>query len=608
MHLAKVTTHGYKAARDTALECHLPGRFAVLAGGNAQGKSTIVDSIALAHIDVFPYFSRPSSAALSRTVVSPTVDVAYDLGQPGESPLGDTLRGAGGAPTWRTTLTSSLGRIRLSRDIALTPGQLPVMYLSPTRSPSTDLAGRDSRVVVELLKAEALRTRGDRSLGELRGRLSYLIDQVTGNWPVHDAEERVAEHLAELTVGVAGRIPYLGTTTIDDSFLARVFEFLMAAAGIARADAYRLEGEGLGYANLLEVAVVLAAIPDLTHITPPTPAPDDNAAGDDADDQAFVEEDGDEEVLRARMAQAEQTRALEDETLFGRQFHAVVVLEEPEAHLHTQLQHGLVTYLKEVVAQRPEVQVIITTHSDQIVSACDPEDLVVFTRANGQPIARTIRTFGLSQAQLRRARRQLDVARAAGLFADRVVLVEGPTDALLAREFARVWAGTDRIKRRFVESLTISVLGSRVGPWLPSLLAHPNTEIATKVAVLGDSDGHHEATWVAARRNEHFDAFWNEPTLEPSIVDGNEVLVAAAFDAMNVNDANLTDAHSLTVGAVVDYFSDRGRRNKARFAEELADLIAADRDQVTIPLHFADLFEFMWDGFLPPPVTDAGTM
>ena len=83
-------------------------------------------------------------------------------------------------------------------------------------------------------------------------------------WPVRDAELRVTRLLAELTDGVAGRVPFLGTTSIDDSFLARVFEFLMAAAGGTRIDSHRVEAEGLGYANLLQLAVVLATIPDLT--------------------------------------------------------------------------------------------------------------------------------------------------------------------------------------------------------------------------------------------------------------------------------------------------------------------------------------------------------
>ena len=104
------------------------------------------------------------------------------------------------------------------------------------------------------------------------------------------------------------------------------------------------------------------------------------------------------------MEEATEQRRLDDDTFFAGMFHAVVVLEEPEAHLHPQLQHGLVRYLKEVVLARPEVQVVMTTHSDEIVSACDPEDLVLFRRGDEeQPVARTVRSFALSPKRLAQA-------------------------------------------------------------------------------------------------------------------------------------------------------------------------------------------------------------
>ncbi len=52
MFLQKVTVHGFRAASEDPLACVLPGRFAVLAGANSAGKSTIVDAIVLAHRNV----------------------------------------------------------------------------------------------------------------------------------------------------------------------------------------------------------------------------------------------------------------------------------------------------------------------------------------------------------------------------------------------------------------------------------------------------------------------------------------------------------------------------------------------------------------------------
>lgn len=621
MHLSKITVHGFRAASEDPLECTIPGRFCVLAGANSAGKSTIVDSIVLSHRDVFPFTGRPDAAVLSRSVTNRTIDIKYEAEAGDTSPLGilcgTTLR----IPEWTTSLSPSMGRVSVSHNEGPGEGQLPVLYLSPTRNPAADLAGREARLIVELLRAQALRDRGDKSLKELRGRLAGLIGSVVSKWPVADAEERVTRSLAELTDGVSGRIPFLGTTDVDDSMLARIFEFLLATTGTPRIDSHRLSTEGLGYVNLLQLAVVLAAIPDLTAgaspgagiggVDPDEAESDEAEPGPSVDDEIIEQSD---EELRELIREAEERRELDDDTFFAGVFHALVVLEEPEAHLHPQLQHGLVRYLKEVVERRPEVQVIVSTHSDEVVSACDPEDLVVLRRgADGRPTARSIKAFGLADRQLSLARRHLDVTRSASLFADRVALVEGVTDAIVLRALARVWAGDDRIKRRFVDALTITVVGSRVGSWLPDMLARPGEEIVERLAILSDSDRKPIPKWVTSRQGEHFGMFRSEPTLEPAISEDNEPVVREVLEAMNVDPDDLPDSADSDWDFAVRveaWFKKRGKGSKARFADGFAAHCESHPDDVVVPDHIEELLEFLWEGFGAPdpakPPADEG--
>ena len=103
MFLKKVEIEGYRAAGDGVLECELPGRFAVLAGPNSGGKTTVSDSILLAHRDVFPRGGRPGVANLSAETGVREISVEYSMDDDSASPLAAALSGQ---PTlaWRASL------------------------------------------------------------------------------------------------------------------------------------------------------------------------------------------------------------------------------------------------------------------------------------------------------------------------------------------------------------------------------------------------------------------------------------------------------------------------------------------------------------------------
>ena len=248
------------------------------------------------------------------------------------------------------------------------------VYLHPLRDAAADLRpGRDNRLV-PLIGALAPEGHADHQkiieAAELANQALDAIDAIV------DARGRVADRLSAMTG--KGRFTQHSTLAFDDPRFDRVVSALRAKIG--QLAALEMDENGLGYNNLLYMSVLLAALA----------APTD-----------------------------------EDPTL------RVLLVEEPEAHLHPQLQDLLMRFLEGEAAAA--TQVIVTTHSPSFASAARVERLTVLAcdGDSGRPISRVPRDFGLESKQLAYLQRFLDVTKAALFFARAVILVEGVAEQLL---------------------------------------------------------------------------------------------------------------------------------------------------------------------------------
>ena len=109
---------------------------------------------------------------------------------------------------------------------------------------------------------------------------------------------------------------------------------------------------------------------------------------------------------------------------------ALLLIEEPEAHLHPQLQTRLLQLLERRADSADDpVQVIMSTHSPNIASSAPVENLILvcqgktFRLASGETL--------LEQGDYSFLRRFLDVTKANLFFARAVAMVEGQAEMLL---------------------------------------------------------------------------------------------------------------------------------------------------------------------------------
>lgn len=117
-----------------------------------------------------------------------------------------------------------------------------------------------------------------------------------------------------------------------------------------------------------------------------------------------------------------------------RGFSPLLLIEEPEAHLHPQLQSRVVDLLVEKSTSPAPVQVIVTTHSPNIASTVPVEQLRLVLR--GEVYSLEPQHTKLDASDYAYLTRFLDATRANLFFARGVAVVEGDAEALLLPSLA----------------------------------------------------------------------------------------------------------------------------------------------------------------------------
>lgn len=271
------------------------------------------------------------------------------------------------------------------------------IYLPPLRDAETKLQeGRQSRLA-RLLKALC---RKDLDAAR-KARTLHPLEQHVGDFNRELSEsDKFAIKLANQRIGdnlKAALGLHLSQGTMiqfSEVSFSRIVEGLrlLYFPDLSQADPTQfrsLEENSLGYNNLLYIASILAEL-----------------------------------ILETEEDRGEET------------YLRLLLIEEPEAHLHPQLQLRLLRHLKTVAEERG-IQVIITTHST-VISAAVSLDHIIHISNESKPTAVPLRNAGLPEPSRRFVDRWLDVTKSNLLFSKGAILVEGIAEAIVLPELARV--------------------------------------------------------------------------------------------------------------------------------------------------------------------------
>lgn len=267
------------------------------------------------------------------------------------------------------------------------------IYLPPLRDAEFKLKeGRFSRLARLLKKLN----RGDLESHRKQSKLHPLEEDVKTfneslsedeNKAIYKANKVIKGKLKEAMGSVFGQETIIQFSEVNFDRIVENLRLLFFPDITVNAstDMFRsLEENSLGYNNLLYLATVLA---ELTS-------------------------DGEEEYLK------------------------VLLIEEPEAHLHPQLQTKLLHYL-DTTAHERDVQVIVTTHSPVFSSAISVESIIHLQRiGESSSVATPIAKCGLPQESIDFIDRWMDLTKSILFFSKGVILVEGIAEAMLIPELA----------------------------------------------------------------------------------------------------------------------------------------------------------------------------
>ena len=396
----------------------------------------------------------------------------------------------------------------------------------------------------------------------LSGRVRKVLDEDEDwNALIDEGKEKVNEHLNETTITGKEQNVEIGFLPFE---FRRIVDNLRAQTPVYNEDLlddrdkqkfFGLRQNGLGYNNLIYIATVLG----------------------DLKRQKEIYEN----------------------------CYVALLIEEPEAHLHPQLQDIFFNYLNKL--NKIGFQIFVSSHSPTITAKADLDSLIVLQEQENEIKSLAVKNSDLSDDNKKYLMKFLDVTKCQLFFSNGVILVEGISEALLLPVFSQIIGPEYSIEKKGIELVNLNgVAFEHFGKLFNS--DDQNRRLNCRCAILTDDDRTEdgEISSRAARAKElekgQLKVLLAEKTFEIELfkAGNNEEILLELFEEMHPVAASKIE-EGVSIDEHANNFLKKINSNKAK--SELAHCLAirlesdADlRNAFTVPNYIESAIKWVAKG------------
>lgn len=292
----------------------------------------------------------------------------------------------------------------------------------------------------------------------------------------------------------------------------------------------------------------------------------------------------------------------------NKESYAALLIEEPEAHLHPQLQNLFFKYLNKLDTEQG-FQIFISSHSPTITAKSDLKSVVVLQNQDNKVSALSLDKSGLSRDNRKYLHKFLDVTKSQLFFSNGVILVEGISESLLLAIFSKIMEENGKYD---IESAGVELvnLNGVAFSHFANLFNNDDDDknLKTRCSLITDDDRDKETDEIASRakaaselERKNLKVFLAEQTFEFELfIAGNKDILIEIFKEM----------HPVAAGRIVENadvkihatnFLEKVISNKAKseLAHRLAVKLASDetaRNAFIVPTYLQNAIKYATKG------------